>query len=535
MIFFINESVQENKSGIEHAQNKRAKLFADHAEPFKLLYRQWQPQTHTMMSRDGFQDDQYINMFDYFQETSTVPRKQVIAEEIDFGLENLNYVDELTNRRVIVRDSRDQLVARVNYDDQMAKQVISTELFDGFGNLYRVDQYDDRGFKSLSQFYTPDNQVGNEVWLRRDGTIAVETYYRPNVKGELAKTGWRVNLKNGESHLFNHLDELTGFWFNALNHDYFSAEKPNIFVLDRSHIGDWQLKQLELPAYSVLHLHNSQAGNAQAPMTSILNNFYEYPLFNLDQYDAVISATHKQTHDVQARFKPTKAKLFTIPVGIISEAQLQETRVAMSDRIFGKVIVTARIANEKRLDHLVRAIGEARKVVPEITLDIYGYADGTNNYEARRKIEAVVHEYQLEDAVRLMGYTNDVASVQKKAQIYGLTSVMEGFNLALLEASSRGDVALTYDVNYGPNEIIVNGENGLVVPFDDWQAIVDGLVYYFTHLDELQKASDKAYELAQRYSSENVWQAWQTLLTDANKTWSDKLKMMRPIQNKATI
>ncbi len=42
-------------------------------------------------------------------------------------------------------------------------------------------------------------------------------------------------------------------------------------------------------------------------------------------------------------------------------------------------------------------------------------------------------------------------------------------------------------------------------------------VELFTHPDELQQMSTRSYELSDRYSEENVWQAWQALLDDAKK------------------
>lgn len=64
---------------------------------------------------------------------------------------------------------------------------------------------------------------------------------------------------------------------------------------------------------------------------------------------------------------------------------------------------------------------------------------------------------------------------------------MEGFNLSLMEAISHGMVRVTYDVNYGPNELIVDGENGFVVPYEGIQEMADRLVELFTQEDKLQK------------------------------------------------
>ena len=46
---------------------------------------------------------------------------------------------------------------------------------------------------------------------------------------------------------------------------------------------------------------------------------------------------------------------------------------------------------------------------------------------------------------------------------------MEGFNLAIMEAISHGLIAFSYDVNYGPNEIVEDDVNGNVVPYEDYE------------------------------------------------------------------
>lgn len=288
-------------------------------------------------------------------------------------------------------------------------------------------------------------------------------------------------------------------------------------ILDRSLLADDALTRLKKPAYTVMHLHNSQAGDAQNPLHSILNNNYEYALNNINKYSAIVSATQRQTDDVIARFHPT-SKTFTIPVGIVPDKVLQAPRITEAKRTFGKVVAVARVAPEKRLDHLVRAINEVHKQVPEVTLDIYGYYDPTNKYEAKRKVEDLTKKYHLEGIVNLKGYTNDVASVYNDAQIFGLTSVMEGFDLAIMEAISHGVVGVTYDVNYGPNDIIQDGKNGYVVDFNDWHAIADRMLELFKNPQLMQKMSDGAYESANRYSPDSVWQNWNKLLTDAKQT-----------------
>lgn len=527
MNFFINATMPEHKSGIEHAQLKRLMLFNKYKTDSRIVLRDWDSNAHLNANAAGISDEQLINMFDYFQEATAVQAKPVFVEDIDFGILNINIIDDKSNKRFLVTDSVGKLVARVNYDDNHAKHVKSTELFDGFGNLYQVAHYDSRGFISLIQWYTPDNKIGTETWLTPTGRVALETFNKHTMakNNDLVKTGWRLIETDGTVMQFDTIEELTLHFFDCLNDDFWSDETPNVFVLDRSHLGDWGLQHLKKPAYTVMHFHNSHAGDAQNPMDSIVNNHYEFALNTLNQFDAVVSATHKQTHDIQLRFTP-KTHLFTIPVGVVPEHILNAPRVPVAERKFGKVIAFARIAWEKHLDDLVRAVGIVRCEFPEVTLDLYGYADPTDDYKARKAVENAITDYGLGDAVQLKGYTTDIDTVENEAMMYGLTSRMEGFNLAIMEAISHGLISFSYDVNYGPNEIVQDGINGNVVAYEDYQALAKAMLNVLRNPDLAQSCSTGAYESASRYSEANVWAAWKKLLDDAKSTWPAKLKAM---------
>lgn len=518
MIYFINFGMPDHKSGIEHAELKRLKLFKNHNQPAKIIARDWNRELHKTANASGVDDDSLLGMFDYFQNAEHVLAKRVTIEDLDFGLENTRRVEESDKNRFLVTNESGKLVARVNYDKSDDKQVLSTELFDEYGNLYRVDHYDSRGFKSLIQWYTPDNHIGNEEWLTPNGRTVIRTFNKFDIHKNLVKTGWWLQEKNGEVHTFDTIDELFEHFLNRIN-----EKGRNIFVLDRSLLADGALTRLKRPAYTVMHLHNSQAGDAQDPMHSIVNNNYEYALANIDNYSAVVSATQRQTDDVINRFKP-KAKMFTIPVGIVDDETLNAERIPQDKRTFGKVIAVARIAYEKKLDDLVRAIKLVHDEIPKVTLDFYGYADSSNNYGEKRKITELIKKLELEDVVTFKGYTTDIANIENKAQIFGLTSRMEGFNLAIMEALSHGVIGVTYDVNYGPNDIVQNGENGYIVDFGDYKALAEKIIKILKDKKLMQKLSDGAYDSSERYSDANVWKAWKELIDDAEDTLKEEVK-----------
>lgn len=517
MIFFINGSFSEQNSGIEHAQLKRARLFHKHKEPFRLVYRDWNPSLHYYLNKNDVVNEDILNMFDFFQNTILIDNKVVNYKDIDLGYisDELSYQKELPDGSYAVRHN-DQFIARINVFDYDDERVKSVEQFDGFGNLYKVDNYDYRGFNSLSQFYTPDNNIGTEVWYDFSGKPVIEAFNRYDGQKSLTQSAWRYTNEDGTLYTFSNIDELTLYFYNELNSLFYNDERLNIFVMDRNHLADWQLKHLDRSAYKVMHLHNSHAGDSQDPMNSVMNNFYEYGLYNIDEYDAIISATKKQTDDVKKRFNP-KSKLFTIPVGIVPDEQFNIERVPIKDRIHGKVLVTARVAPEKRIHHIIEAIGIAKEKVPDISLDVYGYVDHSNNDKTLKQINSVIEKYNLQNSVTLNEYADNVGELQRGAEIYALASTMEGFNLSLMEATSNGMVGVTYDVNYGPTELIENNKNGYVVEYGNINLMAEKFVELFTNSSKLQKMSTKSYELSERYSETNIWEAWYKLLKSADK------------------
>ena len=56
-------------------------------------------------------------------------------------------------------------------------------------------------------------------------------------------------------------------------------------------------------------------------------------------------------------------------------------------------------------------------------------------------VEEAIREYNLDGVVTMKGYTTDIDAVENNAMMYGLTSRMEGFNLAIMEAISHGLIA----------------------------------------------------------------------------------------------
>ena len=63
MIFHINATLPAKKSGIEHAELKRIRLFEKNKIKQKLVLREWDPNLHAQARKEHLSDDQLLNLF----------------------------------------------------------------------------------------------------------------------------------------------------------------------------------------------------------------------------------------------------------------------------------------------------------------------------------------------------------------------------------------------------------------------------------------------------------------------------------------
>ena len=82
MLLFLNDNLQRNQSGIEHAQIKRLNLFKQFQEPAKIVTRQYSNELHMIVNEAGIEDQDFISLFDYFQDACLVPHRIVKLQDL---------------------------------------------------------------------------------------------------------------------------------------------------------------------------------------------------------------------------------------------------------------------------------------------------------------------------------------------------------------------------------------------------------------------------------------------------------------------
>lgn len=128
----------------------------------------------------------------------------------------------------------------------------------------------------------------------------------------------------------------------------------------------------------------------------------------------------------------------------------------------GKKIVfsAGRLAPEKGFDCLIAAAGLLRSHRNDFAIVIAGEGD------LDAPLKGLVHQENLEDVVRFIGYVDPIDPYIAGCDIFALSSYKEGMPNAVMEAMalSRPVVATSVD---GISELMVDNETGLIVPPKD--------------------------------------------------------------------
>lgn len=132
------------------------------------------------------------------------------------------------------------------------------------------------------------------------------------------------------------------------------------------------------------------------------------------------------------------------------------------------MLMASRLTKEKNIPIALSAIAEVIKKYPKAGLVIVG--DGPK----KESLKLQVSSFKLQESVVFEPWTDDLASYYKTADIFVLTSNYEGYGRTIIEAEAAGCPVIMTDVGIA-GEVIKHGENGLIVPVGDAQALTDAM------------------------------------------------------------
>jgi len=172
----------------------------------------------------------------------------------------------------------------------------------------------------------------------------------------------------------------------------------------------------------------------------------------------------------------------------------------------------ASLDGRKRIAHAIQAVSKAARKVGRrrLTLDVWGQGPLKGDLKALIKKSGA--------PVVLRGHSPSAAEEFGKASFSLLTSRTEALPGVLLESMGRGCIPISYDLPYGPSDIITHGVDGFLVPFGDIDALADQVAQVVAMPQkDLIALREAAYRRAMDFSDERAVQRWAALMSDIAK------------------
>ena len=178
-----------------------------------------------------------------------------------------------------------------------------------------------------------------------------------------------------------------------------------------------------------------------------------------DKYVAISRAIAKEATSL-CQINPSKIKLIYNGIDtklfcpVESHQEKERIRKKLDLPLENTIIIYhGRLVRHKNLETLIRATAKLRSLGNSVFTVIIG------NGRHKRKLNKLLVELNLEEAVKFLGFKKNTNEYLKAADIYCLPSFLEGFSVALLEAMSTGLICIGSNI-LGNNEIILNKRDG---------------------------------------------------------------------------
>lgn len=166
-------------------------------------------------------------------------------------------------------------------------------------------------------------------------------------------------------------------------------------------------------------------------------------------------------------------------------------------------VFVGRVVKDKGINELIAAFNRLSSQYNNIKLYIVGRLEEQLDPILPHTIETIRNN----KAIISVGYQKDVRPFIAASDVLVLPSYREGFPNVVIQAGAMGLPSIVTDIS-GCNEIIINGQNGIIIPKQNEHALYEAMEYVVNNRDNVNAMASRARDLvASRFNQQDVWQA----------------------------
>lgn len=176
----------------------------------------------------------------------------------------------------------------------------------------------------------------------------------------------------------------------------------------------------------------------------------------------------------------------------------------ISDCTRKHAIAVGRYTWQKGFDLLISSWKYVYTRHPEWLLDIYG----PGNVDSYRKL---VEKEGLSSVVICHEADSDVFGRFAESSIFILSSRYEGFGLVIVEAMATGLPVISFRCPCGPEDIITNGKDGILVENGNVEKLANAICFLIENGDKRKQYGMAGRKSSMRYQEDLIMERWKNL------------------------
>ncbi|MGI2327558.1 glycosyltransferase [Planococcus sp. YIM B11945] len=498
---FIFNSLNVKRGGLTKAVMKKANIFSEKSDDVTFLTFLYQ-RTHKNIIEELHQTnklDRKVRVFNLFLDLDPWKNEKNSSKKVHEGMEieekGFIKFEDVKAKNLSYRYYQDGMYKKykkfdknkkIMYIDYMtdSRQRTHREEFDSTGRLLRIRHFD---------IYT--NKPRLDRYFSRNGKCFLTTWINPD-----NESLGRCQLFAPAPMEFLKFDDLAVYWVNMKLKEF---KNPALFCDSRKMDNiTIKAKAKNLTRYATVHNnHFSAPYTVGAPIKGSFKTLFA----NIDKYDKIIFLTNEQKQDVidelgyHENFDVIHHEASKLDDSRLTEKSLDSYNPYLA-------VSLTRYNSQKSLDEAIHAFKFVLEQLPEAKYHIFGFG------EDEAKLQKVINKLGIQESVVLKGFSNDPVADYQKAACSVLSSNYEGSPLAVNESLAAGVPIVTYQMKYGPKDVIRNNVDGFLVDRGDRQELAKKIVEVMKSPNLRKKLSRNAMEIVDRFSEEKFRKAWFSLV-----------------------
>lgn len=169
------------------------------------------------------------------------------------------------------------------------------------------------------------------------------------------------------------------------------------------------------------------------------------------------------------------------------------------------IIYAGRLAEEKNIDVIIRAVALAKEKIPGINFALAGHGS------AEESLKKLAKELGVSERIKFLGTLDKptLAKAYRASKIFCIMSTSDTQSMTLMQAMGCGLPALGANARALPEYI--NKENGFIIEPGDFKTLADRIVTLFQDENLMAELKKGALSGVQKYSTAQIANQWEAV------------------------